>query len=156
MGVSGCGKSTICELLSTKLSATFYDGDDFHPSANVEKMSQGIPLTDSDRQPWLEHLAKTIADTPASTVTACSALKKSYRDLLRQAGNITFVYLHGSKETLLNRLTERSNNTDHFMPSCLLDSQLATLEEPTTEPDAITVSIEDSPTQIITNILSQL
>lgn len=156
MGVSGCGKSTIARLLAKSLKAAYHDGDDFHPQSNIDKMASGTPLTDADRQPWLETLAKLMHDAPSTTVLACSALKKAYRDTLRSAGDVTFVYLHGSKETLLERLTKRSNNSNHFMPSSLLDSQLATLENPSEEPDTITVSITDSPPQIITNIFSKL
>lgn len=156
MGVCGCGKSTIAELLATKLEATFYDGDDYHPQSNIDKMASGTPLTDTDRQPWLETLAATIKASETNTVTACSALKKSYREILRSALNVTIIYLHGTKETLLSRLTERSNRSNHFMPSTLLDSQLETLENPSEEPDTITVSIKDSPQQIISNIISKL
>ncbi len=156
MGVSGCGKSTVGQMLADKMGATFYDGDDFHPQANIDKMASGTPLNDDDRQPWLEKLASVTQETPTSTVTACSALKKTYRNILKQAENVTVIYLHGTKETLLSRLTERSNNSDHFMPSSLLDSQLETLEDPSQEPHTITVSIEDTPQQIISNIITNL
>ncbi len=156
MGVSGCGKSTIGQTLANSLGVAFYDGDDYHPQANVDKMASGTALNDDDRKPWLEKLACVMKDTAAGSVTACSALKKTYRDTLSTAGNVTFIYLHGSKETLLERLIERSNSTDHFMPSSLLDSQLNTLEDPSEESNIITISIKDSPEQIITNIISKL
>jgi len=156
MGVSGCGKSTIGETLAEKLSTKFYDGDSYHPQSNIDKMASGIPLNDDDRKPWLEKLASVIQEYPEDTVTACSALKKSYRDIIRTAGGVRFVFLEGSKETLMERVVERSNNTDHFMPSTLLDSQLSTLEDPSQEEGTITVSITDSPEQIISNIISQL
>lgn len=156
MGVSGCGKSTVGQELAQMLDATFYDGDDFHPQANVDKMASGTPLTDADRQPWLEELARVIGQTQGSSVTACSALKKQYRDTLRNAGNVTFVYLDGSRETLLERMQKRTTETEHFMPSSLLDSQLATLENPSNEPNTITVSIEPSISTIIENVFTKL
>lgn len=156
MGVSGCGKSTIGQSLADKLGATFYDGDNYHPQSNIDKMASGTPLNDDDRRPWLEKLADVIKNTEGNSVTACSALKQQYRDILRTAGNVTFIYLEGTKETLLERITARSNNTDHFMPSTLLDSQLTTLESPSTESNTITVSIEPSIPTIIENVLSKL
>lgn len=156
MGVSGCGKSTVGEALADSLNAIFYDGDDFHPQANIDKMASGEPLNDDDRQPWLEKLAMTIQATNGNSVTACSALKKQYRDILRSAGNTTFVYLHGEKETLLERIQGRSNNTEHFMPASLLDSQLNTLESPSAEANTITVSITSPIPTIVNDVLSQL
>jgi carbohydrate kinase (thermoresistant glucokinase family) len=152
MGVCGCGKSTVGELLAKDISATFYDGDDFHPQSNIDKMASGVPLNDEDRQPWLEKLASLIKESESPTVTACSALKKAYRDILRTAGDVTIVYLQGSQEVLLERLTERSNTSDHFMSSSMLESQLATLEDPTGESGVMTLSIEDSPEDLISRI----
>ena len=154
MGVSGCGKSTIGELIAESMEIPFYDGDDFHPEANVAKMASGTPLNDDDRKPWLETLASLLKEK-GPCVIACSALKAKYRDILR-AGSPTFVYLHGTKETLLSRLTERSANTDHFMPASLLDSQLDTLESPQLEEDCITLDITLTPTEMLTHLTSQV
>ena len=156
MGVSGCGKSTVGIGLAEKLQARFYDGDDYHPQTNIDKMSSGTPLNDADRKPWLQKLARVVSQTSGNSVTACSALKKSYRDILRTAGNVTFVYLEGDKQTLLERLTKRSNNSDHFMPSSLLDSQLDTLEDPKGENETIVISIKENIPTIINNVIKQL
>jgi carbohydrate kinase (thermoresistant glucokinase family) len=125
MGVSGCGKSSVGELLAQKIGAVFIDGDDLHPASNKEKMSSGVPLNDDDRWPWLDAVGTSLENTE-NIVVACSALKKIYRDrILAQAPATRFIHLHGSKELLLSRL---GNRTSHFMPSTLLDSQLQTLE----------------------------
>ncbi|WP_285241236.1 gluconokinase [Arthrobacter sp. G.S.26] len=129
MGVCGCGKSTAGALLAARLGRPFLDGDDFHPAANKAKMAAGIPLADEDRTPWLSRLGQLLAgaDTRhAPPVLACSALKRSYRDLLRSyAPNAVFVHLDGSEATITGRLSARAHE---FMPGSLLASQLATLE----------------------------
>jgi carbohydrate kinase (thermoresistant glucokinase family) len=134
MGVSGCGKSTVGKLLARQLQAEFLEGDDLHPPRNIERMAAGIPLTDNDRRDWLLQIAEQIADARAGRhglVVSCSALKRSYRDMLRTAaGQLGFVHLHASREELQARLAARA---DHFMPGSLLDSQLQTLEPP--QPD---------------------
>jgi len=132
MGVSSSGKSTIGQSIGRRLHVPFLDGDGYHPDANVEKMRAGIPLTDDDRWSWLERLALALhqaADRKGAAVGACSALKRAYRDyLIEKAGEpILFVYLHGSRDVIADRMARRQHE---YMPSSLLDSQFATLEEP--------------------------
>ena len=157
MGVSGSGKTTVGGALAQRLGVPFRDADGFHPRANVEKMSAGIPLTDEDRWPWLDAIAAAIRSTPPSggIVVSCSALRKVYRErILRAAGRpVTFVHLDGTKEMIAPRMATR---TGHFMPLSLLDSQLATLEPPTADEPAISVSIDQPPEAIIDTILSRL
>lgn len=128
-GVSGSGKTTIGTLLSEKTHLPFFDADDFHPGKNVEKMSQGIPLSDHDRIPWLEHLAEKIQDWErgGGAVLACSALKESYRQILQSIPEIYWIHLQGERLILEERLKKRKN---HYMPPGLLDSQLETWEQP--------------------------
>lgn len=131
MGVTASGKTTVGQRLARKVGWPFYDADEFHPPANIAKMSRGEPLTDDDREPWLGALHALIAqhsgDGP-SAVVACSALKERYRRTLRGAlPDVHFVYLKGDPEMLQSRL---SNRHGHFMPSTMLPSQLAALEEP--------------------------
>lgn len=133
MGVSGAGKSTIGQMLATKLSWEFFDADDFHPLANIEKMRQGIPLTDADRMPWLLALQDAIAQIlqqDRNAVLACSALKSSYREMMLNncdRSKIRLVYLKGSFQLIQERLKQRQN---HYMSLDLLQSQFDTLEEP--------------------------
>jgi gluconokinase len=127
MGVSGCGKSTVGKLLAQALGGVFLDGDELHPEASITKMASGTPLTDEDREPWLRDIGVRLASAEGTVVIACSALKRSYRDLIRSAArDIVFVHLHGSRELLAQRMAARPG---HFMPGSLLDSQLATLEK---------------------------
>jgi gluconokinase len=154
MGVSGSGKTSVGVLLASALGGDFVEGDDYHPPANVEKMRQGIPLDDADRRPWLETLAAEIGrwlEAGRTVVLACSALKRSYRAILRggRAG-VRFVHLKGNAALIRARLAQRSG---HYMPASLLDSQLATLEEPL---DAIVVDIDATPEQIAAEIESAL
>ena len=153
MGVSGTGKSTIGKMLAEQLDLSFYDADDFHPQANIDKMQQGIPLNDEDRKPWLTHLSSQLAAwAPDGAVLACSALKASYRELLSDHGQlpIHWVHLSGSMELISSRMKARAN---HFMPETLLRSQFEALESPQ---DAITIDIEPDPEMIISQILRRL
>jgi gluconokinase len=154
MGVAGCGKSTIGPLVAAALGADFAEGDRFHPPANVAKMSAGQPLTDEDRRPWLEAMADAIAgwrrlDRP--TVLACSALRQGYRDILAGGSpEVRFVWLRGTPELVTARMAARKG---HFMPTSLIGSQFATLEEPR---DAIAVDIDGTPEEIAARALEAL
>lgn len=153
MGVSGSGKSTIGQLLAEKLNLKFYDGDDFHPPENVTKMAKGLPLDDDDRHGWLlrlNELAKKNKSTGA--IIACSALKHAYRKQLRAGieDQIEFIFLKGSFDLVAERLNRRKG---HFMPPELLKSQFEALEIPTS---AKVVSIDNSPEEIVENIINQL
>ncbi len=148
MGVSGCGKSLIGELLAKNLGLPYVEGDSLHPPANIAKMSEGIPLDDDDRWPWLEIIGQRLATAgPDGIVISCSALKRIYRDRLRQAAGrpLAFVYLKGSRDILMQRMTERPG---HFFKAPLLDSQLATLESPEGEDLVVTVDIAPAPAEI--------
>lgn len=129
MGVSGSGKTTIGEKLAGVLGLPFYDADNFHPQANIEKMTSGTPLTDDDRLPWLEELAKNIKlwNNGPGAVLACSALKEEYRTILRDGIPVSWIYLHGSRDMIQQRLESRRG---HYMSTALLNSQLETLEKP--------------------------
>ena len=154
MGVSACGKSTVGRLLAQARAATYLDGDDFHPPENVARMAAGQPLTDADRQGWLAALSARLAQARAASegvVLSCSALKRRYRDVLRQgAPELVLVFLHGSRELLAARIAAR---TDHYMPSSLLDSQLATLEAPLADESALAFDVVLAPQQIVDGIL---
>jgi len=135
MGVSGSGKSHLGAALARACGVDFVEGDELHSAANVAKMSAGVPLDDADRQPWLEAIAAAIAMRRGKgVVVSCSALRRTYRDVLRQADPaLRLLYLRVPRDELARRLRERS----HFMPASLLDSQLATLEEPAADERAI-------------------
>lgn len=155
MGVSGSGKSTVGAMLAERLGLPFVDADELHPPANVEKMSSGHPLDDEDRAPWLILVGDALAAAESTgLVMACSALKRSYRDVIRQrAPQTVFVYLHGSRDLLLERMTAR---TGHFMPATLLDSQLAALEPPAAEECAVSVDVAVSPEELVQAIAGTL
>lgn len=154
MGVSGSGKTTVGELLAEKLGWLFYEGDDFHPESNIEKMKRGIPLTDEDRDPWLSALKRLIHDLIEKrtyAVIACSALKQSYRDrLLENAKRVVMVYLKGSYGLIEKRLHDRRG---HFFNAKLLESQFETLEEPK---DVLTIYVDHEPDAVVEEIRRKL
>lgn len=140
MGVSGSGKTTVATALAELLGWDFQEGDDLHPEANRRKMARGIPLTDDDRWPWLDRIAEWIsaklrAGEPG--IVTCSALRQRYRDRLAADG-VVFVFLHGSRELIDDRLSRRAG---HFMPESLLDSQLRTLEAPSEGKNTVVVEL---------------
>ncbi len=150
MGVAGCGKTTIGSKLARSLGVLFLDADDFHPEANLKKMSSGIPLDDSDRIPWLESLREELR-LNRGCVLACSALKQNYRSMLEDADrNTVFIMLDISKETARRRLLSR---TYHFMPETLIDSQFDSLERPT---DALVVDAEAPVNSVLDVILRKI
>jgi gluconokinase len=155
MGVTGCGKSTVGGVLAGRLGWEMGEGDDLHPVANVAKMASGQPLNDEDRRPWLalvrgwidEHV---LGGQPG--VITCSALKRSYRDVLR-GDHVVFVHLHGTREQLVARLAARHG---HFMAAALLDSQLADLEPPGPDEQALQIDIGPSPSVQAATIVDKL
>lgn len=180
MGVAGCGKTTVGRLLAARLGVSFHDADDFHSAANREKMRRGEALDDAERIPWLDAMTCRFAEWEegGGAVLACSALKRSYRRTLRAGGDATassgddsaakadararddaaalsrwgvrFVWLRGDRELIVRRMDARSS---HFMPASLIDSQFATLEEPS---DALAVGIEPDAEQIVDEIIAKL
>jgi carbohydrate kinase (thermoresistant glucokinase family) len=157
MGVSGVGKSTIAALLAERLAWTFEEGDSLHTTANVEKMAAGIPLTDDDRWPWLAKIADWIdgrLDTGENGIITCSALTRSYRNVLNRRGSgVEFIYLALDRADLEERVEHREG---HFMPPSLLDSQLATLEPPTPSEPAIQVDAAADARLVVDRIMRDL
>lgn len=157
MGVSGCGKTTVAEILAQRLHWAFEEGDALHPQANVDKMAAGHALDDADRAPWLAKVADWVdarLDAGDSGVITCSALKRSYRaQINRRGAGVEFVYLHGAYALVASRLSSRHG---HFMPTSLLDSQFATLEEPAADEPAIRVEIGGTPDAIASDIVAAL
>jgi gluconokinase len=160
MGVAGSGKSTIAAALSRQLGWAWAEADEFHPEANIRKMSQGTPLQDEDRWPWLQEIQNwmtTKAQAGESTVLTCSALKQSYRQLLAQAeGRVLFLHLHGEADLIGQRMQGREG---HFMPPTLLPSQLATLE-PLSDDElasgSLRLDISKSPEELVRTIIAVL
>jgi gluconokinase len=153
MGVSGSGKTEIGKRLAGELNWPFFDGDDFHPPANVEKMQQSIPLTDEDRDVWLDALQDLIAahiNAGQPAIIACSALKQVYRDRLNIGQSVQFIYLKGSYDLIHHRLEQR---TDHYMPTSLLNSQFEALEEPE---NALVIDVAQPPNTLLSVIQEKL
>lgn len=147
MGVSGSGKSTVGAALSQRLRVPFADADDFHPRANIEKMSAGHALDDHDRHPWLEAIGEWLAAHPEGGVMSCSALKRKYRDQLRHhAPGTVFLLLHGAPEVIRRRQASRPG---HFMPASLLSSQFATLEQLAPDEHGVTIDVDQSVDAIV-------
>jgi gluconokinase len=157
MGVSGCGKTTIAELVAAEIGGRFLEGDAFHPPANKAKMGSGIPLTDEDRRPWFDTLvaeSRTVIDQGVSPVLACSALKQRYRDyLVENFARHRLVYLKGSYELIKGRMDAREHE---YMTSTLLKSQFDTLEEPAEGPAVLVLPIEEPPDTLVRRIVAWL
>jgi gluconokinase len=157
MGVSGCGKTTVARRISRRTGFDFGEADDFHSAANVRKMAGGVPLDDDDRWPWLRGLAEWMADRSAagqSTVIACSALRRSYRDVLaRRLPSVDFVHLAGSATLIRRRLACR---TGHYMPASLLESQLSTLEPLEPDERGVVLDVVLTPDELVTRAVQTL
>ena len=155
-GVSGAGKTTIGRLLAEQLGWRFYEADDFHPRANIEKMRSGHPLTDEERWPWLERLREQMTRSLAANenaVLACSALKRAYRERLRVSNDVRFVYLRGDYALIDKQLRDRRG---HFMNPGLLRSQFADLEEPAPDEGMVTIELGRSPQRLVEEIKARL
>lgn len=157
MGVTGCGKTTVSNRMAERLGWVTAEADDFHPQANVEKMAAGHPLTDQDRWPWLRKIRDWMTEMDLAgqpTVVSCSALRRAYRDVLREApGRVTFVHLAGDREVIHDRLLRR---TGHFMPASLLDSQYATLEPLGEDEDGVTLDVDAEPAELVSQAIEGL
>lgn len=154
MGVAGSGKTTVASILARRLGWTLAEADDFHSPENVAKMSAGTPLTDEDRKPWLAAIRDWISTGEGNVVVTCSALRRGYRDVLREAeSRVRFLHLAGSRDEIRDRMAAR---TDHFMPLELLDSQLDTLEPLASDEDGVVVSIAGTPEEIAEAALQRL
>lgn len=155
MGVCGSGKSLIGAMLARELGVEFVEGDELHPPENVQRMAAGIPLTDDDRRSWLLAIAARLRDARRAgvgLVVSCSALKRSYRDLLRSHGDadVRFIYLAGHKSLIAHRIEARRG---HFMPASLLESQFAILEEPSPDEHALVCDVTAPPESIVADLV---
>lgn len=155
MGVSGCGKSLVGEALAERLGRPFAEADDFHPPANIAKMESGHALTDEDRWPWLRSLGAWMAEQESAgqqSVITCSALRRVYRDLLRESvDGVAFVHLHGDMELIAERMGKRAG---HFMPTSLLQSQFDTLEPLEADEEGVVLDIAASPEELVEQAVS--
>lgn len=155
MGVAGCGKSSLGAMLAQRTGTDLVEGDDYHSPASREKMSQGIPLNDADREGWLETLGELLRKSPKGAVLTCSALKKAYRDRLRAAApGLGFIYLEISPDEVLRRVNARAG--DHFFPVKLVDSQFATLESPVGEAGVLALDGKLSLAELTEQVLAWL
>lgn len=153
MGVSGSGKSTVGAALAQRLRVPFADADDFHPPANIAKMTAGHPLDDDDRYPWLEAIGEWLAEHPGGGVMSCSALKRKYRDQLRQhCAGVRFLHLRGTAEVIARRQASRPG---HFMPATLLASQFATLEPLDADEHGISIDVDQSIDAIVDSFVAR-
>ncbi|NLS14457.1 gluconokinase [Vibrio sp. SM6] len=152
MGVCASGKTTIGEMLAEKLGRKFIDGDNLHPRANIQKMASGQPLNDDDRTPWLERIrdaAYSLESKSEHGIIVCSALKKIYRDQIREGNeNVSFLFLDGSKELIMERMRARQG---HFMKENMVNSQFDTLERPEGEPRTLFVDIDATIDEVVAN-----
>ncbi|MCX4913715.1 gluconokinase [Streptomyces sp. NBC_00687] len=155
MGVAGTGKTTIGPLLAARLGVPYAEGDDFHPQANIAKMSAGTPLTDDDRAPWLDAIGRWAHDRAGlGGVVSCSALKRGYRDRLRVAApGVAFVHLTGDRQLIEDRMSHRKG---HFMPTALLDSQFATLQPLAADEAGVEVDVSGAPAEITERAVAAL
>ncbi|MCP4386561.1 MAG: gluconokinase [Hyphomicrobiales bacterium] len=155
MGVAGSGKTVVGEALAAELGWPLFEADEFHPETNVNKMASGMPLNDEDRWPWLDAIGAAIRDSDGGVVATCSALRRVYRERLATAADrpLLFVFLDATRQTLGERIGGRKG---HFMPSSLLDSQLATLEPPDADEPAIRISVEPTVDIVVETTLQAL
>lgn len=155
MGVAGCGKSTVGQAVADQIGALYRDGDDLHPAANIAKMESGTPLSDADRAPWLKDVGLQLKDAGGPVLIGCSALKRAYRDLIREAADTDVIFLHlaGARAVIEARMSQREG---HFMPVSLLDSQFATLEPLGGDEAGFVVDIDQSFDDVVAEASEQL
>ena len=154
MGVSGCGKTAVGKALAERIGCSFLEGDEYHPSANISKMSSGMPLNDGDRVEWMQRIRNAINDAREKVIISCSALKKEHRDFLRDSGRfVLFLHLEGERGLIEERIGKREG---HFFDPNLLDSQIEALENPAEEENVITLKINDTVENIVASALVDL